>query len=103
MIYGISKIISDEGFVVNQKKTRIMRKSNRQIVTGLLVNDGVRLSKKDLRRFRAFFHNCKIKGTEKVSIEIGKDSMAVAKGYLSYVNIISPSTANKFLNLNPWL
>ncbi len=103
LINGISKIISDEGFVVNQKKTRIMRKSNRQIVTGLLVNDEVRLTKRDLHRFRAFFHNCKINGIEKVSNDIGKDAMSVAKGYLSYVNIISPSTANKFLNLNPWL
>ena len=103
LINGISKIISDEGFVVNQKKTRIMRKSSRQIVTGLLVNDGVRLTKRDLHRFRAFLHNCEIKGIEKVSNEIGKDAVSFAKGYLSYINMISPLQANKFLEKNNWL
>ena len=103
LISGISKIISDEGFQVNQKKTRIMRKSSRQIVTGLLVNDGVRLTKRDLHRFRAFLHNCEIKGIEKVSNEIGKDAVSFAKGYLSYINMISPLQANKILEKNNWL
>lgn len=103
LISGISRIISDEGFQVNQKKTRIMRKSSRQIVTGLLVNDGVRLTKRDLHRFRAFFHNCKTKGIEKVSNEIGKDAISFARGYLAYVNMISPSEANKFIEKNSWL
>lgn len=102
-ISGISKIISDEGFQVNQKKTRIMRKSSRQIVTGLLVNDGVRLTKRDLHRFRAFLHNCEIKGIEKVSNEIGKDAVSFARGYLSYINMISPLQANKLLEKNSWL
>ena len=103
LINGISKIISDEGFIVNQKKTRIMRKSNRQIVTGLLVNDEVRLTKRDLHRFRAFLHNCKTKGTEKVSNEIGKDAISFARGFMAYVNMISPSEANKFIEKNSWL
>ena len=77
-----------------------MRKSNRQIVTGLLVNDEVRITKRDLHRFRAFFHNCKINGIEKVSNEIGKDAVSFAKGYLSYINMISPLQANKFCEKN---
>ena len=80
-----------------------MRKSNRQMVTGLVVNDNVRLSNRDLRRLRAFFHNCSIKGLETVSNEIGKDAMSVARGHLAYVNMISPAAANKLRQRHPWV
>ncbi len=103
LINGISMVIADEGFQVNKKKTRIMRKSNRQMVTGLVVNKDVRLSQRDLRRLRAFFHNCSSKGLETVSEEIGKDAMSVARGHIAYVNMISPSTANKLRQLHPWV
>jgi len=103
VVHGISNVIADEGFQVNKKKTRIMRKSNRQMVTGLVVNDDVRLSNRDLRRLRAFFHNCSIKGLETVSNEIGKDAMSVARGHLAYVNMISPAAANKLRQRHPWV
>lgn len=34
-----SSIINDEGFAVNEKKTRVSYKYQRQEVTGLIVND----------------------------------------------------------------
>ena len=43
LIRGISSLITDEGFVVNEDKTRVMRAPNRQTVTGLLVNRDVGL------------------------------------------------------------
>ena len=96
-------IIDNEGFKVNTNKTRIMRSPSRQTVTGLLVNNEVRLSKKDLRRLRAFLHRCSKKGIEAVSQDIGKDAKSVAKGNIAYVQMVSPSIAEKILKKNQWI
>jgi len=80
-----------------------MRSPSRQTVTGLLVNNEVRLSKKDLRRLRAFLHRCSTKGIDTVSQEIGKDAKLVAKGSIAYVQMISPSIAEKILKKNQWM
>ena len=104
LIRLVSRIVEDEGFVINAAKTRIMRSPNRQAVTGLVVNDGrVRLSKRDLRRLRAFLHQCRTRGLDAVSEEIGKDAGAVAKGHLAYVHMISPAAAARIRAENPWI
>lgn len=41
----IYKIISDEGFFVNEKKTKYMKKGCKQYVTGLTTTNGVNVSK----------------------------------------------------------
>lgn len=103
VISAVSRVCRDEGFQVNQRKTRIMRVPNRQLVTGLLVNDGVRLTRTDLRRVRAFLHRCETSGLENVSAEIGKDARAVAHGYFAYIFMITPGVAMKLLEKHPWI
>ncbi len=103
IIKSVSSIISEEGFSVNLSKTRLMRAPNRQTVTGLVVNDEVNLSRRDLKRMRAFFHQCSTKGLDFMSKKIGKDALSVARGYLSYVEMVSPIIAEKFRSTNSWV
>ena len=103
LIKSISSIISEEGFKVNQSKTRLMRAPNRQTVTGLVVNNEVTLSRRDLKRMRAFFHQCSSKGLDFMSEKIGKDALSVARGYISYVEMVSPTIAEKFRSTNSWV
>jgi len=98
-----TRVCSEEGFTVNRRKTHIMRGPNRQLVTGLMVNDGVRLTRKDLRRIRAFLHRCETNGLDTVSAELGKDARAVAHGYFAYVYMVTPSAAMKLLEKHPWI
>jgi RNA-directed DNA polymerase len=104
MVSAVTKICEGEGFQVNNDKTRIMRNPRRQTVTGLVVNDGkVRLSRKDLRRIRAFLHKCETQGLEQTSKEIGKDAMSVAKGYFAYAFMVNPETAIALTKKHQWL
>jgi hypothetical protein len=103
VISAVSRICREEGFEVNNRKTRIMRAPNRQLVTGLLVNDGVRLTRNDLRRIRAFLHRCEIRGLTAVSAELGKDAQAVAHGYFAYIFMITPGVAMRLLEKHPWI
>lgn len=103
VISAVSRVCREEGFQVNHRKTRIMRVPNRQLVTGLLVNNGVRLTRSDLRRIRAFLHRCETQGLDAVSAELGKDARAVAHGYFAYIFMITPGVAMKLLEKHPWI
>ena len=103
VISAVSRVCRQEGFQVNHRKTRIMRVPNRQLVTGLLVNDGVRLTRSDLRRVRAFLHRCETQGVDAVSAELGKDARAVAHGYFAYIFMITPGVAMRLLEKYPWI
>lgn len=48
----IFKIIGEEGFTINDKKTRLLKKGTRQEVTGLTVNDKANVSRKYIKELR---------------------------------------------------
>jgi len=59
LLRAVKDIVVEEGFAINTKKTRILRKGSRQKVTGLVVNgdEGVRVPRKTKRQYRAAIHN----------------------------------------------
>jgi retron-type reverse transcriptase len=95
--------VSDEGFQVNDKKTKVMRNPNKMIVTGLLINNRIRIPRKQLRIVRSFLHNCKKKGVKEISDLIGKDALLVAKGYLSFIKMVQPEVALSLEHKNDWI
>ncbi|MES2462448.1 MAG: reverse transcriptase family protein [Armatimonadota bacterium] len=101
----IRKIVAMESLVINEEKTQVLRPSDRQTVTGLVVNgaDAPRVSREDLRRFRALLHQCDRDGFEVVTDRLGKDAQSYARGYLSFVHMAQPDIADKLAALHPWL
>ena len=57
-------IVQDEGFELNHAKTRIQRRSQRQSVTGVVVNDRMSVPRDTIRQIRAILHNAKSTGLE---------------------------------------
>ena len=85
-------------------KTVLLRSDlNTPIENGLVVNNEVTLSRRDLKRMRAFFHQCSSKGLDFMSEKIGKDALSVARGYISYAEMVSPTIAEKFRSTNSWV
>ena len=70
LISAIYEIIEDEGFAPNTDKTKILRPHERQIVTGIVVNDGLNVNRKYFRNLRALVRNCE---------KFGIDSQAMRK------------------------
>jgi RNA-directed DNA polymerase len=58
----LKKTVENEGFKLNNKKTRLLTQGQRQIVTGLVVNKKVNLQKKYIRNLRATLFNVKTFG-----------------------------------------
>lgn len=54
----ISKIIKEEGFSINEEKTKFLRKNNRQAITGIVINNGeIGVPKKWVKNLRAAVFN----------------------------------------------
>ena len=104
LLHFVNKIVADEKLEINREKTMIMRKSQRQTVTGVLVNNNeTKISRTDIRKFRAFLHQFKAVGEVEMSKKIGKDAKHYGKGYFSYLKMISPAQASKIAETNAWL
>lgn len=98
------KIIAEESFEINEEKTMVMRGHQRQTVTGILVNhDEIRISRRDVRNFRAFLHQYEKEGKEAMSKKIGKDATRYAKGYISFMKMVNGEQAKKFTEKYSWL
>lgn len=59
MIRRVVRILNETGYRMNRSKLRVMRQHNRQIVTGLVVNEKVQLPRKTRRWLRAVEHRLK--------------------------------------------
>jgi RNA-directed DNA polymerase len=84
----VPRIVRDEGFRVNPYKTRVMRRSRRQQVTGVVVNDQAGLSRRERRRMRARLHRWGLR-PEAVPV----DQRRRMAGRLAYLNMLNPAQA----------
>ena len=104
-----TKIIGEEKFEINDEKTAILRAKSRQTVTGLVVNaqnavDGKpRVSRRDIRRFRAFLHQYETRGREAMTEKLGQDALSYARGYLSFVHMVSAEQEAQIKAKHSWL
>lgn len=48
----LARIITDQGFTMNEKKTRLLKKGSRQEVTGIIVSDKLNVTRKYVRDIR---------------------------------------------------
>jgi retron-type reverse transcriptase len=89
------KIIHDEHFAPNVKKTRIAKQSARQMVTGLVVNDSVATPRKLRKHLRAILHNAETTGLAAQNREERRDYAAYLQGLIAHVHNASPTHAAK--------
>ncbi|MBQ8617346.1 MAG: RNA-directed DNA polymerase [Clostridia bacterium] len=102
MIPIISSVISEEGFVVNSKKTRVARKGQRQEVTGLIINSGKACVPKEYKRkiFQEIYY-CQKFGVTNHQEHIGDDHRYYKEhlyGKAYYVHMIEPHIGKKMLS-----
>jgi hypothetical protein len=90
----VKRIVMDEGFEINARKTRFARQASRQKVTGLVVNNdhSPRVPRDVKRRIRAAIHNL---GQGK-SLKNG-DTLHTLKGYAAYIHMSEPELGRKLL------
>lgn len=98
----LKKIIREEGFYINWDKVGFFRKGQRQRVTGLLVDERIRLPRNFKKNIYRHLHFCEkfgpIEHFQKVSPNKGyRKEWLLGKIY--FVNSVEPKEAKKMINL----
>lgn len=98
----VEKIICDEGFNLNKKKTRISYKHNRQEVTGLNLNSGkVTVSKNYKRTLMQEIYYCQKYGVEEHLKHIKCDKAFYKEhlyGKAFFINMVESEKASRILD-----
>jgi retron-type reverse transcriptase len=82
-----ARIVKEEGFALNEEKTRLLRRGGRQVVAGVTVNEVLGLSRQERRRIRAMLHQAERTGDGKLRQE--------AEGHVAWVNMLNAEQAAK--------
>jgi retron-type reverse transcriptase len=93
------EILQEEGFRLNESKTRIMRPGQRQIVTGIVTNKRPNLTREHVRKLRAAVHRLRTQGPSALELPSRKgnqsSSLQVLRGHLSLLQMVHPDKAKK--------
>lgn len=94
-----AKVVKDEGFTLNQKKLRVMRKGCSQHVTGLLVNEKPNINKKSFKRFRALVYQIEKDGIagKNWNGKTGDSMLASMYGFAGFIHQINPELGKSYL------
>jgi hypothetical protein len=87
LVKAVQRIVFDEGFRINDAKTRVMTQRGAQRVTGVIVNREMGLSRQERRRLRAALHRQAMNPDPKA----GK----VLDGKLAYLSMLNPRQAER--------
>lgn len=107
------RIITEQGFTLNEKKTRLQRTGERQEVTGLTVNEKVNVARKYVRDLRCILHVWEKEGygkayayfypkykRDKGYIKKGEPVMEnVVDGKLNYLRMVKGANNSTYLKL----
>jgi hypothetical protein len=81
-------IVAHEGFTIHPDKVRVLRRSRRQEVTGVVVNLRPAVSRDELRRFRAVMHQVEKDGPDGKRWGASKDVLGSLMGFANFVSMV---------------
>ncbi|MGI9456163.1 MAG: reverse transcriptase family protein [Aeoliella sp.] len=93
LLARLRHIASDEGFQLHPNKTRVLRPSARQTVTGIVVNDRAGVPRKTIRQLRAILHNAKRTGLDAQNRYDHPHFESWLAGMIAYVRMVNPEQA----------
>jgi retron-type reverse transcriptase len=94
LLRSVRSIVTGEGLVEHPRKTRVMRRSNRQEVTGLTVNAKPAISRKEMRQLRAILHNAAKHGLESQNRDNRPNFAAYLRGRVEFACMVDPAKAS---------
>ncbi|MFN9717953.1 MAG: reverse transcriptase family protein, partial [Planctomycetota bacterium] len=93
----IRHITQDEGFELNHDKTRIQRRSQRQTVTGVVVNDQLNVPRETVRRVRAILHNAQKTGLVAQNKDQHPHFESWLLGMIGWISMVNPTQGEKLM------
>ena len=90
LVERVDGILEPSGYRLAPQKTHIMGRHRQQRVTGLVVNERVRLPRELRRWVRAVQHDVKLHGLEAAVDRSGSLSHSRLRGYLALLGMVEP-------------
>ncbi len=97
LLHWVNTIVVEEGFTVHPNKTHVMRRSSRQEVTGIVVNEQLSLNRSVLKQFRALLFQIEKDGYAGKTWGKGGNLLANIKGFAHYIRMVNPEKGQAFL------
>ena len=97
IIKNVERIANRLGFKINEEKTRVRKRNQRQEVTGIVVNEKMQLSRKIRKRIRSDMYYIQKYGVESHLEHIGEargNYLYHMMGLISYAAFINPHDEN---------
>ena len=90
----VKDVLKQLGYEIDRKKTNIVRRGRRQVVTGLVVNDKVSVRRLVRRRLRAAVHRA-TQSDKKLEWHKREMSLQELKGRIAFVGVVHPLEASQ--------
>lgn len=95
LIDAVQQIVREEGFRVNVGKTRARGAHQRQVVTGIVVNDRPNLARPEFDRLRAILHESRVRGPALANRHGHPDFRAHLLGRISWAAALNPDRGRR--------
>jgi RNA-directed DNA polymerase len=89
LLARVRHIAQDEGFAVNEKKTRVLKQSTAMSVTGIVVNRRAGVRRREVRRLRALLHNAKKQGLAAQNRANEPNFASRVRGRIAFVQMVN--------------
>lgn len=89
-------IVEHEGFHIHPDKTKVIRHSRQQEVTGIVVNEKLNIAKKTLKRFRATLYQIEKDGPEGKQWGQSDDVLQAIEGYANFIYMVNKDKGAQF-------
>ncbi|MCE3607795.1 reverse transcriptase family protein [Massilia sp. P8910] len=91
LLWRAKQIVIDEGFTPHPDKQHVMRDAQRQMVTGIVVNQKPSLERETLRRFRATLFQLEKDGPEGKQWNGNTNVIDALEGYAQFIRMVDPA------------
>jgi retron-type reverse transcriptase len=95
LLARIRHIAQDEGFHVNERKTRVLRRSAAMSVTGVVVNERPGVCRRQRRRLRAILHNASRSSLAEQNRSNEPQFAAKIRGQIAFVQMVNAEQGRK--------
>jgi len=92
----VPQIVQGEGFTLNPVKTRVMPKTSRQTVTGIVVNQHLNIDRTSFDQLKAIIHACGKLGDDRLSDPTFRASL---EGQIAWVETVNPNRGARLWRL----
>ncbi len=93
------QIVRSERFSLNKKKRKIIRNSQRQTVTGVVVNARPNVARSDFDRLKAILTNCIRRGPSTQNHERHASFFSHLQGRIAHVGLLNPARGERLRRL----